>query len=78
VVSYTVTSSGGQQVTAAVPNDWAIIDGLTDGTSYTFMVKANTQRRRLQRGPAHLRDVGRLAGGGTRAPYIGYVVGPVV
>jgi beta-galactosidase GanA len=43
VVSYTVTSSGGQQVTAAVPNDWAIIDGLTDGTSYTFTVKANTK-----------------------------------
>ncbi len=42
VVSYVVTSSGGQQVTAAVPNDWAIIDGLTDGTSYTFTVKAAT------------------------------------
>ena len=43
VVSYTVTSSGGQQVTAAVPNDWAIVDGLTDGTSYTFTVTANTK-----------------------------------
>src|SRR5579875_2570231 len=43
VVSYTVTSSSGQQVTAVVPNDWAIIDGLTNGTSYTFTVKANTQ-----------------------------------
>jgi hypothetical protein len=43
VVSYTVTSSGGQQVTAAVPNDCAIIDGLTDGTSYTFTVTANTK-----------------------------------
>jgi beta-galactosidase GanA len=43
VVSYTVTSSGGQQVTAAVPNDWAIVDGLTNGTSYTFTVKANTK-----------------------------------
>jgi beta-galactosidase GanA len=42
VVSYTVTSSGGQSVTAKVPNDWAIIDGLTDGTSYTFTVTANT------------------------------------
>src|SRR5579859_414660 len=43
VTSYTVTASpGGQQVTAAVPNDWAIIDGLTDGTSYTFTVTANT------------------------------------
>ncbi|HWG11856.1 MAG TPA: beta-galactosidase [Streptosporangiaceae bacterium] len=43
VVSYTVTSSGGQHVTAVVPNDWAIIDGLTDGTSYTFTVTANTK-----------------------------------
>ena len=42
VVSYTVTSSGGQSVTAKVPNDWAIIDGLSDGTSYTFTVTANT------------------------------------
>ncbi len=42
VVSYTVTSSGGQSVTAKVPNDWAIVDGLTDGTSYTFTVTANT------------------------------------
>jgi beta-glucosidase len=36
VVSYTVTSSGGQTVTAKVPNDWAIglaADGLTPGTS---------------------------------------------
>jgi beta-galactosidase GanA len=43
VTSYTVTASpGGAQVTATVPNDWAIIDGLTDGTSYTFTVTANT------------------------------------
>ncbi len=42
VVSYTVTSSGGQSVTARVPNDWAIIDGLSDGTSYRFTVTANT------------------------------------
>jgi len=43
VVSYTVTASpGGQQVTAAVPNDWAIIDGLANGTPYTFTVTANT------------------------------------
>ncbi len=42
VVSYTVTSSGGQTVTAKVPNDWAIVDGLTDGTAYTFTVSANT------------------------------------
>ena len=25
-----------------MPNDWAIVDGLTDGTSYTFTVTANT------------------------------------
>lgn len=42
VVSYTVTSSGGQSVTAKVPNDWAIVDGLSDGTAYTFTVSANT------------------------------------
>jgi beta-galactosidase GanA len=42
VVSYTITSSGGQQATADVPNLWAIVDGLTDGTSYTFTVTANT------------------------------------
>jgi len=42
VVSYTVTSSGGQTLTAKVPNDWAIVDGLTNGTSYTFTVTANT------------------------------------
>jgi beta-galactosidase GanA len=44
VVSYTVTvEPGGQQVTAMVPNDWTIIDGLTDGSSYTFTVQANTE-----------------------------------
>jgi beta-galactosidase GanA len=42
VVSYTVTSSAGQQVTAKVPNDWAIVTGLTNGTGYTFTVTANT------------------------------------
>src|SRR5580704_19668140 len=36
VVSYTVTSSGGQTVTATVPNDWAIVDGLSNGTGYTI------------------------------------------
>jgi beta-galactosidase GanA len=41
VTSYTVTASNGQTVTAQVPNDWAIVDGLTDGTSYTFSVAAN-------------------------------------
>ncbi len=42
VVSYTITSSSGQQLTASVPNLWTIADGLTDGTSYTFTVTANT------------------------------------
>jgi beta-galactosidase GanA len=42
VVSYTVTSSGGQTVTAKVPNDWAIVDGLTNGTGYSFTVTATT------------------------------------
>jgi beta-galactosidase GanA len=42
VVSYTVTSSGGQSVTATVPDDWAIVQGLSNGTSYTFTVTANT------------------------------------
>jgi beta-galactosidase GanA len=38
-----VTSSDGQHVTATVPNDWAIVDGLKDGTSYTFTVTATTK-----------------------------------
>ena len=42
VVSYTVTASGGQQVTARVPNDWAIVDGLTNGTPQTFTVTASS------------------------------------
>ncbi len=42
VVSYTITSSSGQQLTANVPNLWTIADGLTDGTSYTFTVTAST------------------------------------
>ncbi|MGH3168773.1 MAG: beta-galactosidase, partial [Trebonia sp.] len=43
VTSYTVTAQpGGETVTATVPNDWAIVDGLTNGTSYTFEVTANT------------------------------------
>lgn len=43
VVSYTVTSSSGKTVTAAVPNDWAIVDGLSDGRSYTFSVTDNSK-----------------------------------
>lgn len=42
VVSYTVTSSGGQTVTAKLPNDWAIVDGLTNGTGHGFTVTAST------------------------------------
>ncbi len=42
VVSYTVTSSGGEQATAPVPNAWAIVDGLSNGSAYSFTVRANT------------------------------------
>ncbi|HEY4854585.1 MAG TPA: beta-galactosidase, partial [Streptosporangiaceae bacterium] len=42
VVSYTVTASGGQQVTARVPMDWAIVTGLANGTAETFTVTATT------------------------------------
>ena len=59
VVSYTVTSSGGQTVTAKVPNDWAIVDGLSNGTGYTFTVTANTAGRcRRPRGDVEQRDPG--------------------
>ncbi len=40
VTGYTLTSSDGQQITARVPNDWAIVTGLTNGTSYHFSVTA--------------------------------------
>ncbi len=42
VVSYTVASSSGQSVTAKVPDDWAIVDGLTNGAAETFTVTAST------------------------------------
>jgi beta-galactosidase GanA len=42
VTSYTVTSSSGTSVTAPVPNDWVIVDGLSNGSSYSFTVHANT------------------------------------
>jgi len=42
VVSYTVTSSTGEQTTAQVPNAWDIVDGLTNGRAYAFSVTANT------------------------------------
>jgi beta-galactosidase GanA len=42
VVSYTVTSSSGQTNTAQVPNQYVIVDGLTNGSSYSFTVHANT------------------------------------
>jgi Glycosyl hydrolases family 35/Fibronectin type III domain len=41
VVSYTVTPSAGQQVTANVPNHYVIVTGLTNGSSYSFTVRAN-------------------------------------
>jgi beta-galactosidase GanA len=43
VVSYTVSRSGGEQSTAPVPNAWAIVDGLHNGSSYSFTVRATTQ-----------------------------------
>ncbi len=42
VVSYTVTSSNGQQTTADVPNDYVIATGLENGSSVSFTVVANT------------------------------------
>ncbi|HEY1515257.1 MAG TPA: beta-galactosidase [Solirubrobacteraceae bacterium] len=42
VVSYTVTSSTGQQTTADVPNHYVIATGLTNGNQYSFTVVANT------------------------------------
>lgn len=42
VVSYTLTSSAGQQTTVPVPNAWDIADGLTNGRPYSFTVTANT------------------------------------
>ncbi len=42
VVSYTVTSSSGQQATAQVPNHYVIVDGLHNGSSYSFTVRAST------------------------------------
>jgi beta-galactosidase GanA len=42
VVSYTVSSSSGAQYTAQVPNNYVIADGLTNGSSYSFTVHANT------------------------------------
>jgi beta-galactosidase GanA len=42
ITSYTVTSSTGQTLTAEVPNDYVIWDGLTNGTAYSFTVTANT------------------------------------
>ncbi len=40
VVSYTVLSSSGQRASVSVPNDWAIIDGLSNGSAYSFTVRA--------------------------------------
>ena len=42
VVSYTVTASTGRTLTAQVPNDYAIFDGLSNGRSNSFKVTANT------------------------------------
>jgi beta-galactosidase GanA len=42
VTSYTVTPSSGEQITANVPNHYVIVTGLTNGTAYSFTVRANT------------------------------------
>ena len=42
VVSYTVMSSTGQTTTADVPNDYVIVEGLTNGDAYSFSVHADT------------------------------------
>jgi beta-galactosidase GanA len=42
VTSFAVTASTGQQMTADVPNDWAIVPGLSDGTPVTFTVTATS------------------------------------
>ncbi|MBV9049773.1 MAG: beta-galactosidase, partial [Solirubrobacterales bacterium] len=57
IVSYTVLSSSGQQVTVRVPNDWAIIDGLTNGTAYSFTVRAVTGSGAVSQPSARTRQV---------------------
>ncbi len=44
ITSYTVHSSSGTQLPSPVPvpNDWAIVDGLSNGSSYSYTVTANT------------------------------------
>ncbi len=42
VSSYTVTAPDGTQVSSPVPNNWAIVDGLSNGKSYSFTVQAKT------------------------------------
>lgn len=42
VTSFTVTASTGQHMTADVPNDWAIVPGLTNGKPVTFTVTATS------------------------------------
>lgn len=42
VTGYTVTASNGATGTARVPEDFFIMDGLTNGQSYTFTVRATT------------------------------------
>jgi beta-galactosidase GanA len=42
VSSFTVTASTGLTMTAQVPNDWAIVPGLTDGTPVTVTVTATS------------------------------------
>ncbi|MFZ0041271.1 MAG: beta-galactosidase, partial [Solirubrobacteraceae bacterium] len=42
VSSFTVVASTGQRMTADVPNDWAIVPGLSDGKPVTFTVTATS------------------------------------
>ena len=52
VTSFTVTASTGQQMTAAEPNQWAIVPGLADGRRVTFTVTATSANGTSAASPA--------------------------
>ncbi len=52
VTSFTVTALTGQQMTADVPNQWAIVPGLTNGTPVTFTVTATSSAGTSAASPA--------------------------